>query len=276
MQLFDNWVATASAIVGQMAPLLALLWALERLASDVRVSAESQFRSLKFWGIHTAATALVMVYVKLWQDAFQVQPLVVLPLTDWFSHPSMSWLAYLICPLMAFMIYDFFQYWMHRAQHKFFWKQHAVHHSIDELSGINSYFHWTEELFRAVFITIPLSVLIGLDAVPTFIIITILNNMHGYYLHSPTKLHFGRTARRVLADNRYHRIHHSRESVHFDKNFGAFASIWDQVFGTAYFPRTDEWPETGVPDQPSRGPSQTIFGSHSGGPSSDQARPMSL
>ena len=54
---------------------------------------------------------------------------------------------------------------------------------------------------------------------------------------------------RVIADNRFHRIHHSVEPDHFDKNFGAGTSLWDQLFGTAYFPKENEWPATGLPDQ---------------------------
>jgi sterol desaturase/sphingolipid hydroxylase (fatty acid hydroxylase superfamily) len=55
--------------------------------------------------------------------------------------------------------------------------------------------------------------------------------------------------RRIIADNRFHRIHHSVEPQHFGKNFGAGTSLWDQLFGTAYFPAADEWPATGLSDQ---------------------------
>jgi sterol desaturase/sphingolipid hydroxylase (fatty acid hydroxylase superfamily) len=47
-------------------------------------------------------------------------------------------------------------------------------------------------------------------------------------------------------DNRFHRIHHSVEPKHFEKNFGIMFTVWDQLFRTAYFPRPDEWPKTGV------------------------------
>jgi hypothetical protein len=55
---------------------------------------------------------------------------------------------------------------------------------------------------------------------------------------------------RYFMDNRLHRIHHSIEPQHFDKNFGLFTTLWDSLFGTAYFPARDEWPDTGVPDFP--------------------------
>ena len=31
-----------------------------------------------------------------------------------------------------------------------------------------------------------------------------------------------------------------------DKNFGITFSLWDQLFGTAHFPKEDEWPEVGI------------------------------
>ena len=138
---------------------------------------------------------------------------------------------------------------MHRAQHKWFWRFHSIHHSIEQLSGINSYFHWTEQFFRVVFILLPASYLVGIDGMKLTLAAELLIRLQGYYLHSPSALHFGPFARRLLADNRFHRIHHSIHSHHFDKNFGAGTTLWDQLFGTAYFPSKDEWPETGTTEQ---------------------------
>lgn len=56
----------------------------------------------------------------------------------------------------------------------------------------------------------------------------------------------------VIVDNRFHRIHHSLDEKHFDKNFGIAMSLWDWIFGTAHWPSKDEWPKVGVAgvDQP--------------------------
>ena len=53
----------------------------------------------------------------------------------------------------------------------------------------------------------------------------------GNYLHSPIRLHLG-VLGRYIVDNRVHRIHHSLEPAHFDKNFGMFTTLWDRLFGT--------------------------------------------
>jgi sterol desaturase/sphingolipid hydroxylase (fatty acid hydroxylase superfamily) len=71
--------------------------------------------------------------------------------------------------------------------------------------------------------------------------------LSGFYVHSNLRLHLG-PLRRVFCDNRFHRIHHSTDPAHFNTNFCAFTTIWDQLFGTAYFPRRDEWPQTGLAD----------------------------
>jgi sterol desaturase/sphingolipid hydroxylase (fatty acid hydroxylase superfamily) len=54
-------------------------------------------------------------------------------------------------------------------------------------------------------------------------------------------------------DNRFHRLHHSVEERHFDKNFGLTTPLWDLLFGTLCVPAKDEWPETGLADQPEVG-----------------------
>lgn len=69
--------------------------------------------------------------------------------------------------------------------------------------------------------------------------------LHIVWIHSPTRFHFG-PLRALFADNRFHRIHHSLEERHFDRNFGAFTTLWDRLFGTAYFPEADEWPAVGL------------------------------
>jgi sterol desaturase/sphingolipid hydroxylase (fatty acid hydroxylase superfamily) len=69
--------------------------------------------------------------------------------------------------------------------------------------------------------------------------------MQGLFLHSCTRVSLG-PLRYVIADNRFHRIHHSIQSEHYDRNFGSFTVFWDLIFRTAYMPKPGEWPETGV------------------------------
>ena len=227
-----------------------ILWAVERLFPKDRVSIASQLRSLRFWvfaGLGTGIAVTVWSLIAAW---LHPRPWIVLPLQNWFAHPLVHWSLYVIAPVLSVILYDFFDYWMHRAQHKWLWRLHSIHHSIEELSGINSYFHWSEQFFRCAFILLPAAYLIGIDGVKTAAIAELLMRLQGYYLHSPSSLHVGPVLRRVIADNRFHRIHHSIHPEHFDKNFGAGTSIWDQLFGTAHFPADDDWPATGIAGHP--------------------------
>jgi len=73
----------------------------------------------------------------------------------------------------------------------------------------------------------------------------VLTSFNDMFIHSPIRPHYG-PLRHILVDNRYHRVHHSIETRHFDKNFGIMFTIWDRLFGTASFPKRDEWPAVGV------------------------------
>lgn len=226
-----------------------IVWGIERLFPRASVTLASQLRSLRFWVIQGAGTGVAITIWEYAGTALEPHPFVIIPLRTWFASPWLHWTLYVITPALSVILYDFFDYWMHRAQHRWFWKLHSIHHSIEELSGVNSYFHWTEQFFRVAFILLPAAYIVGIDGVRTVAIAELLIRVQGYYLHSPTSFHVGPILRRVIADNRFHRIHHSIHPEHFDKNFGAGTSIWDQLFGTAYFPAKDEWPDTGMAEQ---------------------------
>lgn len=268
MNVISAWQAVGS--------VAAILWGIERLFPKGRVSAASQLRSLMYWifvGIGTGAAVTAYSYLA---RALNPHPLFVLSFDRLFASPSVHWMLYVITPIVGVVLYDFFDYWMHRAQHKWFWNFHSIHHSIEELSGINSYFHWTEQFFRIAFIILPAAFIVGIDGVKTAAVAELLIRVQGYYLHSPTQFHVGSVLRRVIADNRFHRIHHSIHPEHFDKNFGAGTSVWDVVFGTAYFPTKDEWPQTGMSEQKEAASLREFlwrpFRRARGGETSDQSR----
>lgn len=249
----DVWVATFVIAI--------IMFTVETLLPKQKVSLSSQLRSLGFWVFAGAGTAFATTVYGYLHDALRPRPLFIIPLREWLAGPWLHWAAYIIGPVLGIILYDFFGYWLHRAQHKWLWRLHSIHHSIEELSGVNSYFHWTEQFFRIAFISLPAAYLVGINGVRSVFIIELLVSLQGYYLHSPTKLHLGPAIRRVIADNRFHRIHHSVDARHVDKNFGAGTSIWDQLFGTAYFPAADEWPDTGLADRPeSRSLTEFLWG----------------
>jgi sterol desaturase/sphingolipid hydroxylase (fatty acid hydroxylase superfamily) len=168
----------------------------------------------------------------------------VIPLWQWVA--ALGATGYVIQFLVLVIVADFLAYWRHRAEHRILWRIHAVHHSPRELHAAHSIGHPLQALFGFAFLSIPMSFIqvAGPElpfAVGSFIALL------AFYIHSPIKLHFG-PFRKVLVDNRFHRIHHSTDPRHFDKNFGICFSMWDRLFGTVYEPR-EEWPDVGLADR---------------------------
>jgi sterol desaturase/sphingolipid hydroxylase (fatty acid hydroxylase superfamily) len=152
------------------------------------------------------------------------------------------------------LVIDGLRYLAHRLEHKLFWPIHGVHHSIRELHAANSFAHPIEGLIEAVCVVIPLSLV---HASREVVLVTgAITGLQNVIIHAPTRLHLG-PLRAIFVDSRFHRIHHSLEVQHHDRNFGFLFSFWDRLFGTAHEPGPDEWPATGVDELP---PPRTFAG----------------
>lgn len=145
---------------------------------------------------------------------------------------------------LTLLLIDLLKYWERRFEHRFFWPVHRVHHAPTDLHAMNNYGHPLHALPLVVMVILPLS-LLNFESLAILVAVTIIFGVLNAISHSPIDLHFGRF-RRLVIDNRFHRIHHSLEAQHFDKNFGVIFPFWDAMFGTAHFPQPDEWPKVGV------------------------------
>lgn len=223
-----------------------MMTAVELLTPRERQSLRGRLPSLLFWAIWLAISGIAYAGFRVLWSAIGIPPLLTLPTGAGWGGP-VSWV---VAPVVGAAIYDFFFYWCHRAQHRWLWRYHAVHHSIRELSAVNAYHHPIEPFVQILLIAIPTS-LIASEAGPVVPTMLVLLHLQGAFLHSSSHWHLGPLSR-VVVDNRFHRIHHSVEPRHFDRNFGAFTTIWDRMFGTAWWPERDEWPATGIAevDQP--------------------------
>jgi len=147
-----------------------------------------------------------------------------------------------------FFVYDFFYYWFHRLQHgsPFLWAQHKLHHSEYSLNATTALrHHWLEDLLRVFFIVLPMSMAFDLKPVGAGFAAFVVGVLWPVFIHTNLRLHLGPLAR-VLAGPQLHRIHHSVEAHHLDRNFAAFFPLWDQLFGSYCHPRPDEYPRTGL------------------------------
>lgn len=150
--------------------------------------------------------------------------------------------------VVLLLITDFFYYWWHRAQHTFgfLWDQHVVHHSDYSLNvTTNTRHHWSEFIFQAFVITLPMMVLFKLTPISVGVISTLVAAW-AFFIHLNIRLSLGRWSW-LVAGPQVHRIHHSRLLKHANKNFSAYFPIWDVIFGTYYLPARNEYPPSGLP-----------------------------
>jgi sterol desaturase/sphingolipid hydroxylase (fatty acid hydroxylase superfamily) len=150
--------------------------------------------------------------------------------------------------IAALCVTEFANYLSHILRHKIpsFWFFHAVHHSQTELNALTEdRIHAVDALVETLCRFIPFYMFRApsLYAVAVF---GIYLAIHTRLLHSNVKLNLGWLGW-VVVSPQFHRVHHSADPVHFDKNYSGFFSFFDYLFGTAY-PSRDVYPETGVDD----------------------------
>lgn len=133
--------------------------------------------------------------------------------------------------LILFICLDFIEYWFHRLSHKIplMWSAHKVHHQSEHFNlsaGLRTSF--LIPLFNLGFYcALPL-----LGFRPTDIVILIF--FQGFYqLLIHTKL-IGKLGYldKILITPSVHRVHHGKNEIYLDKNFGKVLAIWDRIFNT--------------------------------------------
>jgi sterol desaturase/sphingolipid hydroxylase (fatty acid hydroxylase superfamily) len=147
------------------------------------------------------------------------------------------------------VLYDFFYYWFHRLEHTtgWMWAMHRLHHSDTALNVTTTLrVHWIEEVFRILFLYWPLAIVTDLPPLETGAI-GLLFGLWTFFIHANLRLHLGPFSM-WIAGPQVHRIHHSREAQHLNRNFAAFFPVWDRLFGTWWAPARAEFPETGLAD----------------------------
>ncbi|MDB5551025.1 MAG: hypothetical protein JWL86_1009 [Rhizobium sp.] len=160
---------------------------------------------------------------------------------------SGGYLQQIAAAALYFIIVDFFYYWYHRSQHSFgwLWQQHALHHSEESLNASTATrHHWLEFFFQIFVIVLPMTILFKLTPVSVWII-SMVGAGWTWVIHLNARVHLGPLAR-VIVGPQGHRIHHSIEAQHQDKNFAAYFAFWDVLFGTYHHSARNEYPATGL------------------------------
>ena len=163
-----------------------------------------------------------------------------LPVSGWFIVPVL---------FLSLVFSDFLFYWYHRAQHHFtwLWPIHELHHSDTELNVTTSMrTYWLEYPIQVVLIALPVQYFVGVNTQVQWILLFV-TTFWLYFTHTNIRLPLGPVTP-FICGPQLHRIHHSREEKHHDKNFAQFFPFFDILFGTYYAPADYEFPQTGTPD----------------------------
>ncbi len=150
--------------------------------------------------------------------------------------------------VLAYVLGDFLAWFHHFARHKVkpFWSFHQIHHSQRELNFFTEgRIHFFDYLASASLVFIPaLMFQIDFSFIPALVF---FHEWYKHIYHSNLRTHYG-FLKYFMVTPQSHRIHHSIESRHQEKNFGTIFSVWDRLFGTLY-ENYDEYPETGIVDR---------------------------
>jgi sterol desaturase/sphingolipid hydroxylase (fatty acid hydroxylase superfamily) len=139
--------------------------------------------------------------------------------------------------LFFLITHDLYIYLFHRLQHssKLLWRTHEAHHSgkeVDFLAGSRS--HIVEIIINQTIEFAPIIILLGPTS-PVVPIKALLDAMFGMFIHANVNVKFGKL-KYFLNSPELHLWHHANYREVFHANFATKFSIWDYLFGTAYFP----------------------------------------
>lgn len=146
------------------------------------------------------------------------------------------------------LVLDFLDWLHHWVKHKvpWIWELHAVHHSQKEMSLFTDQrYHGLEYPISRTFVTLPMLILQA--DINQILYYMLFHEWYTHTYHARIRTNYG-WLRYVFVTPQSHRVHHSIERIHQDKNFGVIFSFWDRLFGTQYT-GYDEYPETGIRDK---------------------------
>jgi sterol desaturase/sphingolipid hydroxylase (fatty acid hydroxylase superfamily) len=134
---------------------------------------------------------------------------------------------------------EFCYYWYHRAAHRmrWFWCNHAVHHSSNELNLSAAYrIGILGRATGASAFYVPL-IWLGFEPRVVFEMLT-LNLLYQFWIHATWIPRLG-LLEYVLNTPSAHRVHHAANLEYLDANYGGVLVVFDRLFGTYIAERDD-------------------------------------
>ena len=173
----------------------------------------------------------------------------------WPGITDMHWLSF----VLYLVLFDFLNYWLHRAQHQFnwWWSLHALHHSQQQMTQwTDSRNHLLDDFLMAI-VWVFIAQLVGI-APSQFVAVIAITQLSENLQHANLRVNFGWLGERLWISPRFHRVHHgvgvgheSQGRVLGGHNFGVLFPWWDMLLGTADF--ATQKVQTGIRDQVEQG-----------------------
>jgi sterol desaturase/sphingolipid hydroxylase (fatty acid hydroxylase superfamily) len=164
-----------------------------------------------------------------------------------FIDAHSSFAAQLLFAFFYAVLFDVWQYWVHRLQHTvpFFWETHKFHHSETALNSSTIGRHHVLNNLLFLILYLPVLIMLG-PQTPHFIALFLMFKFWGFVNHTNVRLTLGPLTG-IIAGPQWHRIHHSLDANHHNKNFATFFPFIDILFGSYRRPLRNEYPPTGLP-----------------------------
>lgn len=147
--------------------------------------------------------------------------------------------------IVAIIAWDFSFYWYHRIHHKYrwLWYIHVVHHEGEEFNlslGIRN--SWYSALT-----TIPFFAWMAVIGVPfyVFAVVSIGHYFIQFLNHNSLIKDIG-IFRYIFVSPLHHKVHHGKQAIYSNKNFGGTFVWWDHLFGTHQDEVADQPVEVGI------------------------------
>ena len=145
--------------------------------------------------------------------------------------------------ILTYLAIDFVAYWIHRFSHRIniIWASHITHHSSNKFNLSNSFRTSPfQDLNRIPFWI--LLAFIGFNPQMLFTVF-VVSSIIEFFTHTQNapKLKW---MEYIFVTPSLHKVHHGKNDLYIDKNYGSTFIIWDRIFGT--FQEETETVEFGI------------------------------
>jgi sterol desaturase/sphingolipid hydroxylase (fatty acid hydroxylase superfamily) len=134
--------------------------------------------------------------------------------------------------LIAFVLYDLGYYWNHRIGHtmNISWASHVIHHSSEEYNLTTALRQTSVPNIIGWVFYIPLALL----GFPPWVLFTVasLNLLYQFWVHTQLIDRMPEWYEAIFVTPSNHRVHHAKNKIYVDKNYGGVFILWDRLFKT--------------------------------------------